>query len=158
MNDKELIISEINICDIHKERIASVLQRVKPLFPLTPSKIRALSLEELGLLELMTNRFAKLQDAIGGKIFPLLLKILQEYRPEESFLDRLHKLERLNIIESIAMWNRFREVRNSIAHDYPETSEVTVAALNECESLCTDLIQFWDKLKQYIQSHTQLNS
>lgn len=117
-----------------------------------------MSLDELGLLELMKNRFAKLQDAIGGKIFPLVLKILQEYRPEESFLDRLHKLERLNIIESIELWNRFREVRNSIAHDYPETSAVTVAALNECESLCTVLILFWNQLKKYIESHTQINS
>jgi hypothetical protein len=155
MNDKELFISEINVCDIHKERIELALLRIKSLFPLTPAKMEKLSLEELGFLELMTNRFAKLQDAIGGKIFPLLLKILQEYRPEESFLDRLNKLERLNIIESVTQWNRFREVRNSIAHDYPETSEMTVAALNECESLCTDLIQFWDKLKQYINARLQ---
>lgn len=98
--------------------------------------------------------FAKLQDTIGNKIFPLLLKMLQEYRPEESFLDRLHKLEKLNIIDSIAYWNRFREVRNSIAHDYPETSEITIIALNECAKMCIELLHFWEKLKVFINSQS----
>ncbi len=154
MNDKELLASEINICDIHKNRIQLALKHIKPLLPLTPNKIQQLSEEELGFLELMTNRFAKLQDAIGAKVFPSLLKLLQEYQPEESFLDRLHKLERLNIIESTVLWNRFCEVCNSIAHDYPETSEITVNALNQCASLCLDLIRFWEGLKKYIQAHT----
>ncbi len=34
-------------------------------------------------------------------------------------IDVLYKLEALNIIENIEQWDKLREIRNILAHEYP---------------------------------------
>ena len=47
-----------------------------------------------------------------------------------SFLDILNKLEKLNVLSSTADWQFFRNLRNNLAHDYPESIQQTVDTLN----------------------------
>ena len=64
--------------------------------------------------------FSKLQDKIGAKLFR---KVLYEIKEIDSLnipmIDILNLLERLEIIENQMEWDELREVRNSIAHEYP---------------------------------------
>ena len=63
--------------------------------------------------------YSKLQDKIGSKLFKQLLYELQEI---DSFdipmIDILNTLERLNLITK-SQWDRLREIRNLLAHEYP---------------------------------------
>ena len=64
--------------------------------------------------------FAKLQDKIGAKLFK---KILYELKEIDSYsipmIDVLNKLEKLKIIDSTLKWDRLREIRNILSHEYP---------------------------------------
>jgi len=64
--------------------------------------------------------FAKLQDALGAKLFRKLLYELKEIdQLNLPMLDVLNLLEKLDIIEDAAKWDELREIRNALAHDYP---------------------------------------
>ena len=65
----------LKIADIHAERLQMAAEEID--FPLSVKKLENLSLHDLGIFELYTSRFAKLQDHMGSNIFPLLLKELQ---------------------------------------------------------------------------------
>ena len=62
----------------------------------------------------------KIQDKIGSKLFRELLIELKEI-DDDSFpmRDILDRLERLKILDTVWDWDRRREVRNLIAHEYP---------------------------------------
>jgi len=64
--------------------------------------------------------FAKLQDKIGAKLFRQVLYDLKEIdNPNLPMIDMLNLLEKLEIIEDIRDWDSLREIRNSLAHEYP---------------------------------------
>jgi len=64
--------------------------------------------------------FSKLQDKIGGKLFKKVLYELKEIDDLSiSMIDLLHLLEKLGIIENEQTWDKLREIRNSLAHEYP---------------------------------------
>lgn len=64
--------------------------------------------------------FAKLQDKIGAKLFRKVLYELKEIDKENlPMLDVLHLLEKLEILEKSEDWDTLRELRNSLAHEYP---------------------------------------
>ena len=64
--------------------------------------------------------FSKLQDKIGAKLFK---KALYELKEIDSYsmamIDVLNRLEKLEIIDNSNAWDRLREVRNILAHEYP---------------------------------------
>ncbi len=64
--------------------------------------------------------YIKIQDKIGSKLFKNLLFFLKELDDFSiPMIDVLHLLEKLNIISSIEEWDKLREIRNVITHEYP---------------------------------------
>jgi len=64
--------------------------------------------------------FSKLQDKIGAKLFRKVLYELKEIDDiNMPMIDVLNKLEKLNIMNRASKWDELREIRNSIAHEYP---------------------------------------
>jgi len=64
--------------------------------------------------------FSKLQDKIGAKLFRTVLYELKEIDNQNlSMIDILNLLEKLGIIENSKDWDTLREIRNSLAHEYP---------------------------------------
>jgi hypothetical protein len=64
--------------------------------------------------------FSKLQDKIGAKLFRTVLYELKEIDNQNlSMIDILNLLEKLEIIENSKDWDTLREIRNSLAHEYP---------------------------------------
>jgi hypothetical protein len=47
MNDLEILKSQMEICELHKNRIELALKHTKTLFPLSVEKLNALTDEEL---------------------------------------------------------------------------------------------------------------
>jgi hypothetical protein len=64
--------------------------------------------------------YIKIQDKIGAKLFRTLLLELKEIDDLSiPMIDILHILEKLNILTDTDQWERLREIRNLIAHEYP---------------------------------------
>ena len=73
-------------------------------------------------------RFMKLQDALGERLIPATLSELREPFEDWPMRDRLDRLERLGYLD-VELWLRWREVRNRLAHEYPDAPEMRHAAL-----------------------------
>ena len=73
-------------------------------------------------------RFMKLQDAMGERLIPATLAALREPFEDWPMRDRLDRLEKLGYLD-VEQWLRWREVRNRLAHEYPDAPQVRQAAL-----------------------------
>lgn len=147
MTDLLILKSLFEIADIHTSRLKKALLHIDSLCPLTPKKLEDPSDENLGFFELLTGRFAKLQDLIGSKIFPQLLKLELEDVETQTQLDRLHKLEKLGLLPSAEIWIDMRVIRNSISHEYPGHPELMCKNLNKVIESAHALVKYWEELK-----------
>ncbi|HBI29053.1 MAG: hypothetical protein OSB18_01040 [SAR324 cluster bacterium] len=97
---------------------------------LTVTVFEQLSEEDVEHLDQLICRFTKMQDAMGKRLFPSIHGLLEESSDPVAFLDILHRLEKLGVLTSVAEWQLFRNLRNNLAHDYPEGVSQTVDTLN----------------------------
>ena len=90
--------------------------------------LRRISLDEkffenydnIRILNSFLFNFSKLQDKIGAKLFRTVLYEMKEIdEPNMPMIDILNLLEKLGILESTQDWERLREIRNILAHEYP---------------------------------------
>lgn len=147
---QEILKYEYDTCQVHADRIEMALEEIKMILPLTPEKMNTMTTHELGITELLTGRFAKLQDAMGEKIFPFILMNLGEDIKGKSFIDRLHMLEKLGYIAHAEDWFVYRRARNAAAHEYPDVPELMVKNLEEIIHLAGELLAYWKFLKEKI--------
>ncbi|MCB9738693.1 MAG: hypothetical protein H6747_05435 [Deltaproteobacteria bacterium] len=98
--------------------------------PTTGADVLAMPYANVASAELLLSRFAKLQDLLGAKVFGLVVALTDEpLPPTATFLDILHRLERIGALPSAATWRRLRELRNALAHDYADDPEAAAATL-----------------------------
>lgn len=147
LNAKELLKKELESCDIHADRMTKALEEIAKMLPLSVYKIQNMSTTELGITELLTGRFAKLQDTIGEKIFPLILVAIGEDIKGKSFIDRLNLLEQLNHIDSVQRWFDYRDARNAVSHEYPDSPDLAISNFEEILVLADELLVYWQNLE-----------
>lgn len=100
-------------------RQVEVLQ--KALIKINQKNIDLNDDEFIFVIDSILFRFAKLQDFLGQKIFRAFL----EYQglSIKSFFDILKELEKEEILD-IDLWGSLREIRNELAHEYPDKEEI----------------------------------
>lgn len=104
-------------------------------------------------LDQAAYRFMKLQDSLGEKVLPGLLEAtLDPLPPEATFAERLQRLERLGAVPSAQRWRLLREVRNSLAHEYPENPALQAAALTRLVVGVRELLLLWSSVLTFAQS------
>jgi hypothetical protein len=130
----------LDACRRHAERLEWALDTLETEFPLTAEKLQNLDDRDHAVIDQFILRFSKLQDAMGARLFPALLDLLQEPGDLEAFIDRLNRLEKLGVIESADDWQQFREMRNQFAHDYPNDPALQASLLNKGFALARELI------------------
>jgi hypothetical protein len=96
-------------------------------------------------LEAFTSRFCRLQDMIGDKLLPNLLKYFGEH--PAPFLINLNKAEQLGWLDSAEEWVALRELRNQMIHEYIENASLLVNAVNTAHNHLHLLTVFATKLK-----------
>ena len=151
MNKDELLALELKICQIHVDRLNLAIRKITPLYPFTEEIMKSIYDEDLGYLELFTTRLGKLQDALGEKIFVLMLEFLGESMENKSFIDRLNKLEKLEILPSVTWWQDLRKLRNILTHEYPDNPSLVVDNLNTAFIQGKRLLVFWENLLKEIE-------
>jgi hypothetical protein len=93
----------------------------------------------LRLTDQILFRFTKLQDALGERLVPATLQRLAESFEDWSMRDRLERLEKLGFL-TVDDWLRWRELRNRLAHEYPDQPELRFAVLKAAIGAAGELI------------------
>ena len=112
------------------------LEHVRYLCPLTPEKLENMAEEDLAFLELFTSRFSKLQDYMGENLFPAVLTFMGTDPNKLSMIDKLNKMEKYGLLESVDQWKNLRDVRNKWAHEYPNSYKIIAECLNDMMDKC----------------------
>ena len=101
----------------------------KEVLPSQIAEYDSLSQLERFALNTLIFRFSKLQDLLGSKVFRVYLDTIGFVVEEAGFFEILKEIEKEGIVD-IDTWNFLRELRNEIAHDYPEEFDERVEKIN----------------------------
>lgn len=129
-------------CAMHAQVLADAAALLPPRFgaediPGIDSALRR-------VLDQAAYRYMKLQDSLGERVLPGLLELAQEpLPPEVPFAQKLQRLERLGVIASADTWRLLREVRNALAHEYPDDPALQAAALTRFRRAVDELLGLW---------------
>jgi hypothetical protein len=146
------VISE---CDKHLKRINSAYLKMSMFMPLDASRYQQLSDDEIEHIDQFLYRFAKLQDAMGEKLFLLILEFLKEENTtNKPFIDILNRLEQLDLLENKNVWLELRKIRNNIAHQYEDEPQQVAEALNAIYAVKPILEEIYITLKTSYNSRS----
>lgn len=145
------IESSIRECTAHIERMSNGETVLRGDFPLNEERLDTMGETNLAHLDQFIYRFMRLQDSMATRLFPSLYSWLEESSEPTPFLDVLNRLEQLRVVPSAVEWQRFRNLRNSLAHDYPETRKQTVSTLNELYTTWRKLEQMFNQARIYFE-------
>jgi len=112
--------------------------------PLDGAAVERLADEDAAWLDQLLYRFAKLQDAMGERVLVDGLCLLGEDFQGKPFIDALNRLEALELIPSRVWWQELRELRNQIAHEYPDRRAEQAVAINAIYEGCAGFMQIVD--------------
>ena len=98
--------------------------------PLSPQTLSALTPNSplAERMDAFVARFGRLQDTLGDKLLPMLLKVLDGH--SGPLIDNLNRAARLGWIEEPTAWLAARRLRNQMVHEYVEDSAILADALN----------------------------
>jgi hypothetical protein len=108
------------VCLGHAEALAEALGDMQ-LRALSIGDYTHLNKEDRRLLDQFAYRYTRLQDDMGARLMPAVLKALGEEVGPMSAIDRFARLEQLGWLPSADEWLVLRQVRNQFAHDYPDS-------------------------------------
>ena len=136
-------------CDKHLKRIDSSSSELKNIMPLDKEKYINLDEENIKVLDQFLFRFSKLQDAMGQKLFKMILLFLKEDIEGKPFIDILNLMEKLNIISSTISWKELRDDRNELAHNYEDEPEEMSEIINKLYEKRVILSSIYLGIKSY---------
>jgi len=130
------------------KHIELIIESLDVLTPLLPVK----EYEELNQLQrfalnALIFRFSKLQDLLGAKIFRTYLEYSGFNTQGISYFDILREIEKEDIVD-IDSWGELRELRNKIAHDYPEELDEMIESINLFIDRSAVLVHIAQKVEQ----------
>jgi len=104
-------------------------------------------IEYAEMLDAFVSRFSRLQDTLGDKLLPALLRVSLE--KTGSQLDNLLKAEKMGWISSAESWIEMRSLRNKVVHEYMDSAPDLLQALIMAIKSSELLIQIQQNLTQY---------
>jgi len=137
-------------CELHIKRLNNAYNKMKNLMPLNADKYKNLTEDDIEHIDQYLYRFAKLQDAIGQRLFKNVLLYLGEEIENKPFIDIFNRLEQLNIIENYDKWLELRVVRNELSHDYEDDPKQNSIKINKIFDLKESLILYFVNIKNYL--------
>jgi hypothetical protein len=131
----------------HAVVLSEDLSELAPLRPFTAASLAAIDPMTRRILDQFNIRFTKLQDLMGSQIFPAILARLAEDPRSIAFIDLIERLEALAYLPSADAWLELREMRNRLAHDYPDDPEILAGELNAALEAGGALLAIWRGLE-----------
>lgn len=99
------------------------------------------------MLDAFVSRFGRLQDTLGDKLLPALLRASLE--STGSQLDNLLRAEKLGWIGSSEQWIEIRTLGNRLVHEYMDCAEDLLQALHAALDRVDVLIDTQNRLAIY---------
>lgn len=154
--NRNKLTEAVQLCTIHSERMHFAGEKVKDHFPPDKEKYKQLQPEELSFMDQLIFRFSKLQDSMGGKLFPAILENLGEDIRELPFIDRLAKLEKLNVIGSADEWMMLRETRNIVTYEFPFVTDEMIEGLNLLVKHQQVILDILEQVENFVKNRFEL--
>ncbi|MFM1907258.1 MAG: hypothetical protein RLZZ591_935 [Pseudomonadota bacterium] len=136
------------VCQGHAEALSEAMHDMQ-LRALTSDDYNHLNKADRRLLDQFAYRYTRLQDDMGARLMPSVLRALGEEIAPMSAIDRFSRLEQLGWLKSADDWLILRQVRNQFAHDYPDSPaerfERLQAAIQAARQLLTIMAHFQQK-------------
>lgn len=133
--------------DVLHDALSDMRQRA-----LSSSEYEHLSKADRRLLDQFAYRYTRLQDDMGARLMPAILRALGEDVAVMPAFDRLSRLEQLGWLPSADNWNVLRQIRNQFSHDYPESPnerfERLQAAIRAAQQLIDVMAHIQSKINQ----------
>ncbi|MDV6340897.1 hypothetical protein R2103_03825 [Nitrosomonas sp. Is24] len=101
-------------------------------------------------LDAFVSRFGRMQDTVGDKLIPALLRSMAE--KTGSALDNLNRAEKLGLLPSVEHWLNARNLRNKLIHEYVSDPEEFAAALNKAHATVSLLVTVYNSINRYARS------
>lgn len=98
-------------------------------------------------LDAFVSRFGRMQDTVGDKLIPALLRLMAE--KTGSALDNLNRAEKLGLLPSVEHWLNARNLRNKLIHEYVSDPEEFAAALNKAHEMVSLLVTVYNSINRY---------
>ena len=146
----------MDTCHRHATLLAWSKNQLAPRLPFDPQELENLTPMDLAVLDQFSMRFSRLQDAMGTRLFPMILELTKE-PGELTLIDKLHRLEKIGAIVSADAWLDLREIRNNFAHDYPQEPEERAALLNQAFDAADSLLQALEHADRFASRYVREN-
>jgi uncharacterized protein with HEPN domain len=72
-------------------------------------------------IDAFVARFGRLQDNLGDKLVPEILRQILEI--PKAAIDNLNKMEKLGLLTSVLDWVEARNLRNRLVHEYVDDNQ-----------------------------------
>lgn len=105
--------------------------------------------ERSEMLDAFVSRYGRLQDTLGDKLLPAMLRTALEKTGAQ--LDNLLRAEKLGWIESTQDWIELRELRNRLVHEYMESTDDLLDALQQALQGVDVLTKTQSRMTAYAQ-------
>jgi len=146
----EKLARSLKACELHISRMHYAISGFDTIFPLSFDVFTKFSLDDIQAIDQFIYRFIKLQDELGEKTFKFLLLALKEDVEGKPFLEILARLEQLGILSNEDIWLTFRELRNELAHEYPEMIMDNIQGLNNLYAHLPDIIAIYKRISEMV--------
>lgn len=138
-------------CERHLYHMRNAMEDLAPFQPFVADSLSRMGDAEIRGMDQFVYRFTKLQDAMGLRLLPAVLRALGEPLEDWSMIDRLNRLEQLGFVESPDAWRLYREVRNRLTHEYPDAPEIQAAVLNHAWQVADELKSVFGRILRRLE-------
>ncbi|MEJ5284141.1 MAG: hypothetical protein ACP5Q5_03015 [Brevinematia bacterium] len=123
-------------CLKHLNILKNNFKKISSYLPINLNNIQELYEKEetLSILDQISYRFIKLQETLG-KLIKVYLFLKGEDTSEKSMIDLINLGEKIGIPITEDLWMNIRLMRNMITHEYPDSLQDIVTAINELQNL-----------------------
>jgi hypothetical protein len=128
------------------QRLRGTHDGLAELFPLTPDGFQALEESKRERLDAYAIRYARCQDLL----FPAMRALGRaqlEPKAERSFLDLFALMRKQTVVGPISDWERQRDLRNAVGHEYPNPTEI-VDILNGIREAVPEILGYAATLRR----------
>ncbi len=115
----------------HRYHLEQFRKKLAPMMPLTSERIEVFTETDIAFCDAFIMRFCMLQDIIGGKLFDVMILLMDKDPLHMTIIDKTNFLEKIEIIPTGKIWHELRKTINKLTHEYPNAPILSADAINK---------------------------
>ncbi|MFZ2726829.1 MAG: hypothetical protein WAX77_11300 [Methylococcaceae bacterium] len=143
-----MIQDTIAALELHFERARDTYNEIQ--FFIDALETDTLNKEQIKTIDAFIFRYIKIQDLMGDKLFKEFLICVEDYNSNMTMLDVVHKLEKIEILDSALTWFSYRTLRNALTHEYPNNRAEIIAGILKALTVFNQLHFIYQKIVSYL--------